>query len=79
MRRYTKLNSLNYILYFSKCFTIILLGTLITACALKDPPTSDELREQTLAHANIPAQWKQASADAVRDDWLASHPLRRLH
>lgn len=42
----------------------------ISGCAIKDPPTADELRQQTLGHADIPEQWNTASTGAVQDGWL---------
>jgi NodT family efflux transporter outer membrane factor (OMF) lipoprotein len=43
-------------------------------CALKDPPTASELREQSLSNASLPQQWASGGAPtgAVRDGWLAS-------
>lgn len=46
----------------------------LAGCLLKNPPTAGELRDQTLAHAPLPAQWTGAATDpaAVRDGWLTS-------
>jgi multidrug efflux system outer membrane protein len=43
-------------------------------CALKDPPTATELREETLVHASLPSSWTAPGAPegAVADGWLAT-------
>ena len=50
------------------------LAAAVTGCALKSPPTSDELRQEALAHTTVPAAWKAAGGEAapVADRWLAS-------
>jgi len=47
---------------------------LVTGCLLKNPPSASELRDQTLGHAPLPAQWTGAVTDpaAVRDGWLTT-------
>jgi multidrug efflux system outer membrane protein len=54
------------------CALVIGLGA--GGCALKDPPSGEELRSQTLSHASIPGQWTsgETPAGAVVDGWLAS-------
>ena len=49
------------------------LTALVAAgCLLKEPPTANELRDTTLAHAPVPEQWSSAGAAAgpVSDGWL---------
>jgi NodT family efflux transporter outer membrane factor (OMF) lipoprotein len=43
-------------------------------CALKPPPTRDDLRQDALAHTDIPAAWRAPGgvAQSVTGDWLAS-------
>ena len=54
-----------------------LLGMIVLAsCALKPPPTRDEIRAQsaTLAEADLNGAWKAAevSAAAIEDNWLGT-------
>jgi outer membrane protein, multidrug efflux system len=50
------------------------LAAAVTGCALKAPPTTNELHQQALPHTNIPPAWKAAGGTAalVADRWLAS-------
>jgi len=50
------------------------LAAALAGCALKPPPTTDELRRDALPHTNIPPVWKaQAGAAApVADRWPAT-------
>ena len=43
-------------------------------CALKPPPSRDDLRQDALAHTDIPAAWRAPGgvAQSVTGDWLAS-------
>ena len=51
----------------------VLLGG-ISGCILLPPPSTDELRDEELAHSPPPEEWtaEGASAGAVQDDWLAT-------
>ncbi|HTN43209.1 MAG TPA: TolC family protein [Nitrospiria bacterium] len=53
---------------------IPLLGGALWGCALNPPPSADEIRSQTLAHAELPPKWKApgAAEGAVVDGWLAT-------
>jgi hypothetical protein len=55
-----------------KLGTAIVLATLASGCALAPPPTGDEVREQALPNARIPAQWTAGTLEAgeVTDGWL---------
>ncbi|MEO8506377.1 MAG: TolC family protein [Betaproteobacteria bacterium] len=46
----------------------------LAGCALKPPPTTDELRRDALPHTNVPPTWKApgGAAAPVADRWLAS-------
>lgn len=44
----------------------------LTGCALKDPPTHEEVRQQALDHATIPEHWQNAAVGDVADGWLTS-------
>ena len=50
------------------------LAAAVAGCALKAPPTTDELQKQALPHTTSPAAWKAAGGEAapVADRWLAS-------
>jgi NodT family efflux transporter outer membrane factor (OMF) lipoprotein len=50
------------------------IASNLTGCVLGDPPNAPQLREQSLSHASIPAEWsaKDATAGTVSDGWLAS-------
>lgn len=46
----------------------------VSACALKAPPSREELKPQALPNASVPAAWKSSggAAGEVADNWLAS-------
>ena len=50
------------------------VAAALAGCALKPPPTTDELRTDALPHTNVPAAWKAGSGTAapVADRWLAT-------
>ncbi len=50
------------------------LAAAMTGCALKAPPTADELHKQALPHTTVPAAWKAGGGEPapVADRWLAS-------
>jgi multidrug efflux system outer membrane protein len=50
------------------------LASAVAGCALKPPPTTDELQKQALPHTSVPAAWKASGGTAapVTDRWLAS-------
>jgi outer membrane protein, multidrug efflux system len=50
------------------------LASAVAGCALKPPPTIDELQKQALPHTSVPAAWKASGGTAapVADRWLAS-------
>jgi NodT family efflux transporter outer membrane factor (OMF) lipoprotein len=50
------------------------LAAAVAGCALKPPPTTDELRRDALPHTTVPAAWKASGGAAapVADRWLAS-------
>jgi len=52
----------------------LLLALATSGCLLKDPPTAEEMREQSLDNAALPGHWATAGAaqGAVQDGWLAS-------
>lgn len=50
------------------------VAAALGGCALKEPPSAAQLREQALPHTAVPAAWTAggASAQPVADRWLAS-------
>jgi NodT family efflux transporter outer membrane factor (OMF) lipoprotein len=50
------------------------LAAAVSGCALKAPPTADELQKEALPHTTVPAAWKAAGGEPapVADRWLAS-------
>ena len=50
------------------------LAAGVAGCALKPPPSRDDLRQDALAHTDIPAAWRASGgvAQSVTGDWLAS-------
>jgi NodT family efflux transporter outer membrane factor (OMF) lipoprotein len=52
----------------------VALAAALAGCALKPPPTTDELRRDALPHTNVPAAWKAAGGASapVADRWLAT-------
>jgi outer membrane protein, multidrug efflux system len=57
-----------------RTFVMATLAAAMTGCALKPPPTTDELQKQALPHTSVPAAWKASGemAASVADRWLAS-------
>jgi NodT family efflux transporter outer membrane factor (OMF) lipoprotein len=53
---------------------IAFIAVAVSACALKTPPKSDEIRPQSLPNLAVPAQWAEQSgaAGAVVNGWLAT-------
>jgi NodT family efflux transporter outer membrane factor (OMF) lipoprotein len=50
------------------------LAAAVAGCALKAPPTTDELQKEALPHTTVPAAWKATGGVAApaADRWLAS-------
>ena len=50
------------------------IALALAGCALKTPPTTDELRRDALPHTNVPPAWKAGGGAAapVADRWLAT-------
>ena len=62
---------------------VALWGGTLWGCALNPPPSADEIRSQTLAHAELPSKFKAPGAGegTVADGWLATFndaPLQAL-
>ena len=52
----------------------VALAAAVAGCALKVPPTTDELQKQALPHTAVPTAWKASGGTAapVADPWLVS-------
>ncbi len=51
----------------------VTVAAVVTGCALKTPPTTDDLRRDALPHTAIPGTWKAGGAAApVADRWLTT-------
>ncbi len=52
----------------------VAVAAAMTGCALKAPPTTDELRRDALPHTDIPAAWKSSggASVSVADRWMAT-------
>jgi NodT family efflux transporter outer membrane factor (OMF) lipoprotein len=50
------------------------LAAVVTSCALKPPPTTEELQKQALPHTTVPSAWKAGGvlSAPVIDRWLAT-------
>ncbi len=50
------------------------MAAAVAGCALKSPPSTQELQQQALPHTTVPAAWKAAGGEPlpVADRWLAS-------
>ncbi len=55
-------------------FLTAALAAAVAGCALKAPPTTDDLRRDALPHTNVPAAWKApgGAPAPVADRWLAT-------
>ena len=58
---------------FRLCALAIAAGAA-AGCALKPPPSRDQLQQDALAHTGIPAAWRAPGgvAQSVTGDWLAT-------
>jgi multidrug efflux system outer membrane protein len=58
---------------FARCMLAPVLAAAIAGCALKPPPTSEELQKEALPHTVVPAAFKAGGVAApVADRWLAT-------
>lgn len=53
---------------------VLALLSLLSACAIKNPPPASELRERTLSHAPLPEKWSAniVTEGAVQDGWIST-------
>jgi NodT family efflux transporter outer membrane factor (OMF) lipoprotein len=60
---------------------ILALPLALAACALKPPPSQQELARDALPNARVPASWSASTGtrDAAADDWLESFGDPRLN
>lgn len=57
-----------------RLFSVTLALAVLAGCALKTPPTADEVRTQALPGVALPERWRagEAAAGAVTGDWLGT-------
>ena len=57
-----------------RTIVIAALAATMAGCALKSPPTTDELQQQALPHTAVPTAWTASGGTAVpvADRWLVS-------